>query len=128
VNNDVICLNETWLNSNIFDAELVFNNYNLYRNDRVLSPGKTRGGGVLIAINKNIICELSIVPFVVGIEQIFLKLTVNNIKIIKGCVYIPPDTSSDMYSKHCDIIESIHFKFPEHHFVIVGDFNLSDFD
>lgn len=31
---DVICLNETWLTSNIFDAELSFNNYNLYRNDR----------------------------------------------------------------------------------------------
>jgi len=124
----VICLNETWSTSKLFDAELSFNNYNLYRNDRILSLKKTRGGGVLIAINKNIICELLTVPSVVGIEQIFLKLTVNNIKIIKGCVYIPPDASTDMYSNHCDIIESIHFKFPEHYFVIVGDFNLSNFD
>jgi len=29
VNYDIICLNETWLNSNVFDAELGFNNYNL---------------------------------------------------------------------------------------------------
>lgn len=33
-----------------------------------------------------------------------------------------------MYSNHRDIIESIRFKFPEHYFVIVGNFNLSNFD
>lgn len=37
VNYDIICLNETWLNNNIFDAELGFNNYNLYRDDRNLT-------------------------------------------------------------------------------------------
>lgn len=128
VNYDIICLNETWLNSNVFDAELGFNNYNLYRNDRILNLGKSRGGGVLIVVNKNIICELLTVPSVVGIEQIFLNLTVNNIKIIIGCVYIPPGASSDIYSNHCDIVESIFFRFPERYFLIVGDFNLSSFD
>lgn len=128
VNYDIICLNETWLNSNVFDAELGFNNYNLHRNDRILSLGKSRGGGVLIAVKKNIICELLTVPSVDGIEQIFLNLTINNIKIIIGCVYIPPGTSSDIYSNYCDIVESIFFRFPEHYFIIVGDFNLSSFD
>jgi len=33
----------------IFDDELGFNNYNVYRNYRILSLGKTRGGRVLIA-------------------------------------------------------------------------------
>ncbi|KAL4126168.1 hypothetical protein QTP88_010394 [Uroleucon formosanum] len=55
-----------------------------------------------------------------------------NIKPVKllrlGCVYIPPGASSDIYSNHCDIVESIFFRFPEHYFVIVGDFNLSSFD
>jgi hypothetical protein len=46
VNYDVICLNETWLNSTIFDSELGFNNYNLYRKDRILGLGKIRGNGV----------------------------------------------------------------------------------
>lgn len=67
------------------------------------------------------------VPSVVGTEQIFLKLTVKNIKIIICCVYIPPDSSCDIYSDHWDTIESIYFKFPEHYFVIVGDFNLRSF-
>jgi|UniRef100_A0A2S2QT69 hypothetical protein len=128
VNYNVIYLNETWLNSNIFDAEQGFNNHNLYRKDRILGLRKTRGGGALIAINKNINCKLLTVASEVGIEQIFLKLTVNNIKIIIGCVYRPPNASFDIYSNHCDIIDSIPFKFPEHYFVIVGHFNLSNFD
>lgn len=41
VNYNIICLTETWLNDNVFDSELGFTNYNLYRNDRNnLSYGK----------------------------------------------------------------------------------------
>jgi len=87
VNYDIVCLNETWLNDNVFDAELGFNDYNLYRDDRNLMYGKLRGGGVLIAVNKKICYELLHVPFETGIEQIFLKTTFNKIKIVLGCVY-----------------------------------------
>lgn len=90
--------------------------------------GKMRGGGVLIAVNKNICCELLHVPFITGIEQIFLKITVNKIKKVLGCVYIPPDTTTEMYSEHCNVIESIFFNNPDNCFVITGDFNLNRFD
>lgn len=33
-----------------------------------------------------------------------------------------------MYSKHCDVIESIFFNNPDYHFIITGDFNLNSFD
>lgn len=122
VNYDFICLSETWLSTNVFDVELGFINYNIYRNDRNLSFGKTRGGGVLIAIKKKISCELLTVPIVDEIEQLFLKITFNNIKMILGCVYIPPGTSSNVYSNHCNTVESIYFKFPEYNFVITGVF------
>lgn len=68
------------------------------------------------------------VPIIVGIERLFKKITVNNIKIILVCVYISPDASSDMYSNHCGSIDSIYFKFPEHNFVIADDFNLNTFN
>lgn len=42
VNYNFICLCETWLNTNVFDAEFGFINYNIYRDDRNLSFGKTR--------------------------------------------------------------------------------------
>jgi hypothetical protein len=65
---------------------------------------------------------------VAEIKQIFLKITFNNIKKILGCVYIPLGTSSDVYSNHCNTVESIFFNFPEYNFVITGDFNLNTFD
>jgi len=129
VNYDIICLTETWLNDNVFDSELGFTNYNLYRNDRNnLSYGKKRGGGVLLSINKIISCDVLNVSSVSGIEQVFLKLILNNIKIILGCIYIPPDSSCDVYSKHCEVIESIYLMYPDYNYVITGDFNLNQFD
>lgn len=68
VNYDIICLNETRLNNDILDAELGFTNFNLYRDDRNLTYGKSRGGGVLIAVNKEISCQLLNVAVCVGIE------------------------------------------------------------
>lgn len=114
VNYNIICLTETWLNDNVFDFELGFTSYNLYRNDRnSLSYGKKRGGGVLIAMNKIISCDELNVSSVLGIEQVFLKLILNNIKIILGCIYIPPNNSYDVYSKHCEVIESIYLMYPD---------------
>jgi hypothetical protein len=63
-----------------------------------------------------------------GIEQVFLKLILNNVKIILGCIYIPLDSSCDVYSKHCVVIESINLMYPEHNYVITDDFNLNQFD
>lgn len=94
VNYNIICLTETWLNDNVLDSKLCFTNYNLYRNNRNnLSYGKKRGGGVLIAVNKIMSCDVLNVSSVLGIEQVFLKLILNNVKIILGCIYIPPDSS-----------------------------------
>lgn len=87
MNYDIVCLNETWLNNNVFDGEFGFNDYNLYTGDRNLTYGKLHGDGI-DAVNKKICCELLHGPLVTGIEPIFLKFTVNKIKIVLGYVYI----------------------------------------
>lgn len=33
-----------------------------------------------------------------------------------------------MYSNHCDTIKSIFYDFPDHYYIITGDFNLNSFD
>ena len=43
---DVICVNETWLNQNISNSEILYFGFTIFRRDR--SDGG--GGGVLIAI------------------------------------------------------------------------------
>ena len=50
---DIIVLTETWLSSDIYDAELFSANYVVFRYDRALS----RGGGVLIAVKSIFICK-----------------------------------------------------------------------
>ena len=42
---DIVCVNETWLSSNVYNAELLHPGYPIVRNDR-----KTRGGGVLLRL------------------------------------------------------------------------------
>jgi len=57
VSYDIIWLCETWLNNNVFNIEIGYNNKNLYRDYRNLSRGMKHDGCVLIALNKKICCE-----------------------------------------------------------------------
>ena len=51
---EVCAIRETWLNDDISDCELLPDEFTIYRKDRSSTyPGK-RGGGVLLAIEKNI--------------------------------------------------------------------------
>lgn len=47
---DVVILTETWLNNSVNNAELFGTNYLCHRADR---QEKSRGGGVLIAVNND---------------------------------------------------------------------------
>ena len=49
---DIVMLTETWLSSDIYDNEIIPNNYHIYRNDR-----SGRGGGNLVAVHVNFKCE-----------------------------------------------------------------------
>lgn len=104
-------------NNNLFDAELGFCNYNIYRNDRDFSLGKKRGEIVLVAVHNKIQCELLCVPIVPGKEQIFIKIEINNINIILGCIYIPSDATNDINSRHSDVVETNDTNFPD--FIII---------
>lgn len=62
------------------------------------------------------------VSVVLSMKQIFFKFILINIKIL-GCVYIPPNATTKMYTNHCDIIESLFFSCSDHYFIITGDLN-----
>ena len=94
---DVIILIETWLNEDFYNAEIFDNNfYNVFRKDRCKEiTGMKRGGGVLIATKANFSvnqCILKVNSSAIDIDQVIVKLTLNN-KIAKLFViasYIPP--------------------------------------
>lgn len=54
-NYDVVCIAESWLNTNFHNSEYFDSRYEVYRCDRnVMVSGYERGGGVLIAVRRDL--------------------------------------------------------------------------
>lgn len=121
---DVLFFSETWLNKSVLDGELGFDKYCVYRRDRdPKSSGKTRGGGVMICIAKKYKSR-PIKCLHTSLEQVFAEIVVPTGTLIVGCVYIPPDSGIDVYTKHCESVEKIRFKYPDANVLLTGDYNL----
>ena len=136
---NIIILTETWLVNKISNQELNLPNYLIYRSDRVSNSNNSnineatdavdvRGGGVLIAVDRsfhssNIAAHL-IPPASRDLEQLFIKVSFNKTKCIFGSIYIPPNSSCEVYQKHIDCMENISKFYIDHDFYIFGDFNL----
>lgn len=115
---DIIILVETWLHEEITDEELNIYNFSIFRTDR-----PTRGGGVLIAIRRPILCHL--LNSVSNIfEGLFIKCCYQNTLLILGSFYIPPTAGPMSYSDMCLFIEQTLNSHIDSKFLIVGDFNL----
>jgi len=87
---DFIILTETWLNSDSIDPELGFTLYNTFKCYRNINTNTLSSGwGVLVAINKNLnLKEINIDKM--NVEQMFIKLIYDGLKIIVCAIYIPP--------------------------------------
>lgn len=88
-NYDVIVITESWLNESVMDAEILNDNYVIYRRDRCTSDSsKHEGGGVLIAVLKSLNStrkfELESLH-----EDIWVQISSNNNKINICAIYLP---------------------------------------
>lgn len=127
-NYDIIVLTETWLVGGIYDSELVDDRYSIFRRDRNLqATHKKDGGGILVAINKKFSAARYFEFEDNNTEQIYITLPISNSKtIILSATYIPPKTHQNTYILHFNTLKSLYTKFPSHHFIIVGDYNIPD--
>lgn len=82
---------------------------------------------MLLAVKSNLNCIHIPVKSIPGIEQVFVSLKLNGIKLLLGCVYIPPNTHSDLYYQHCEVVENIIINYFFDNILIIGDFNLPGF-
>lgn len=117
---DVIVLTETWLNSDVNNAELS-SNYNIYRCDRSSATSHfQRGGGALIAVKKSVQLDRSDV-----LEQVVVKKSLANKSIFVCGIYLRPNSDPGKFVAHSDCVEQILDKaaFGDS-VVIVGDYNL----
>ena len=63
----IYCITETWLTDLVYDSEILPLNFNIFRKNR-----KSRGGGVLVAINESI--QSSIIPSLMDFELISVSI------------------------------------------------------
>lgn len=136
-NYDIIALTETWLNSSIFDTEIFDDRYYIYRRDREtssISNHKNRGGGVLIAIKKELISRRQSV-WESPSEGLWVSVELgskNAVEHLHICVvYIPPPVTRDLLhafiDKATDVISLNNLITPNSTFLMLGDFNMSSF-
>ena len=121
-NTDIIIGTETWLLSGVENSELLLDDYDIYRRNR-----DGRGGGVLIAIKKNL--NRREISKSTTSEVIFCSLDLSDGKqLVIGAVYRPCSYTLDQ----CIEIEKeirhmrTHPDYKNAVFWIGGDFNLPD--
>jgi hypothetical protein len=116
---DVMCISETWLNSNFSDKFLKIDGYNLVRKDRL----EKRGGGVCMYIRDCLqycILKTSRDVFDNKPEFIILEIIINKIKMLCSVVYRRPRGESI----NC-FINEISTLLPKYeHCCICGDINM----
>lgn len=121
---DVIVLVETWLNSSIRDAELGFNDFNVFRMDRNSDNSDClRGGGVLIAV-RNCFLSRILKTTVTDVEQLFVDIRRDRERLIIGAAYLPPASDLSVYERHCHAMEEVLCLSPNADIIIAGDYNL----
>lgn len=103
---DILVLTETWLSEEIGDTELGLFKFNVFRCDRsIFSSSKSNGGGVLIALKKNL--KYTVIPIIDNSFEILLINVLNgNDSFIIGAVYVPPIYSFDYYNNLLECIQS----------------------
>ena len=89
-----IALTETWLNSTHQTCQYFPSNYEVHRRDRDYNTtGQTRGGGILLALNKHHYPVSSRKYHLESkeIEAIWIETQVSkHSKILMGVIYLPP--------------------------------------
>lgn len=127
-NYSIIVLTETWLHNGIRDGELFGGNYSVYRKDRsVEETGRTRGGGLLVAVCDGLCSEEIVVNHKNRFSEVLcvkVGLGIND-KLIIVVVYIVPNAPDEEYERLYEVVSDIEYIY-ESRFVILGDINLTE--
>lgn len=132
---DVIILTETWIVDSIASSELFDDRYIVWRRDRDLDlTGQTRGGGVLIAIRRDITATLQ-PQYQSSAEDLWLTIALkqrnnNTIFTLNLCViYVCKQNLGFSFSQQLhnflSKLDDVILKKPDDAYLIIGDFNLS---
>ena len=115
---DIVCVNETWLSANVYDAEILHSGYTIVRNDRI-----TRGGGVLLGVKTSTFKFVREIEYKHELEVTVAEITItSNIKMLVCLCYRPPDAEKSWMNKFESFLRDVCTRHSK--IVIAGDFNL----
>ncbi|XP_055623476.1 uncharacterized protein LOC129766903 [Toxorhynchites rutilus septentrionalis] len=122
---DVVILTETWLRSDICDAELS-SDYSLFRCDRSEATSSlTRGGGVLVAVKATLHCTEVSIPHCSTLEQMVVCVKLSNRYLYLLGIYFRPNSETALYSNHTFAVQSLADRSSANDIVLLlGDYNL----
>lgn len=121
---DIMAINETWLREGEEQRAPSPPGYRLRHTPRPLSV-RSRGGGVGFYIRTGISVRQVKPPQATTsvVEQMWLSLTLNGVRIVIGTAYRPPWLSVDTFLDA--LTESVSSFSKCDHIVILGDFNIN---
>lgn len=114
---DIICLNETLLDSTIANHEVKINGYDIVRKDR-----NRHGGGVAIYIRNSINYKVRDELMQDNLETITVEICKPKSKpFLINCWYRPPDTTLELFNMYEELIKKMDSENKE--VILIGDFN-----
>ena len=121
---DILCLVETWLDSNILDHELTVEGYSHFRKDR-----GSRGGGLLVYSKEDIICTYR--PDLVGNSLNYNEILVCEVFTNQGKMYLitfyrPPNSNNSFSENLKRVLDNIHTESLSPRICLAGDLNLPE--
>ncbi len=114
----VLCVSETWLQTNTHDVHVSIPNYVLYRNY------VGRGGGACACVKKELRTNTAyfLLPKQARVEDLWLSVQSNIYPaVILGCVYRHPKASADSFEYSQDVFRQLCVS--KKNFYILGDFD-----
>ena len=120
-NFDIISVSETHLDDSINWAEIFPPEYIIYRRD-----GDRNGGGVLIAVKRNILSSYQENLVNTNIELLVIRIRYTNNKSLLFAVFYRPPSSDVEYLEQFQ--ENMNSLEQNTDIILVGDFNLKEVD
>lgn len=116
---DICCVNETWLNKDIQDKEILHgSDYQIFRKDR-----DSRGGGVLVALKTASFKDIHNIQVDTNLEIVLVEVTSgSNSKFLICSCYRPPNTDHSWFGEFSRLLGNVSDSYDN--MIISGDFNL----
>ena len=115
---NIVCVNETWLNGNIDNSEILDSDYTILRKDR-----ETRGGGVLLAIKTDSFKSVREVHQNQYLEIISAEITTSsNSRLLICSCYRPPNADQNWLNNFNHYLNDVCSCYEN--IILVGDFNM----